>query len=600
MKRITLLLTLFILTISMVRIPEQANSGSNGEKRTFNHIILVTYDGARKYWVDALMEDGTLANLASLKKEGAEITLRITDHNPSTDPGMACIESGYGPDVTGIDMNYFASNVKPSIPEGLTTTERIKAVYSDKWKTALIMPWTQWFVNVTNTADSIFWNQRAETDCWFSSENVTWSQNDPNIWKNALSFSSALLRANFTAHKAAEFIRSNKGSNFYLRVHFVEPDSVGHGYAESVDGRISPKYKQALTECDEALGIIIATLKETGIYSRTVILVSTDHGFKGITHGPPPYPFGDPDITETWLVSSDLEVTNELGWGLQNDISPTCLALAGIDPLEFQPFYNVTSRALPLWKANLNNREMTSPSISDVSYSASVHEGESFNITVKIQDQSGISAAQIRYSYGTIWRTRSLNQEDKILYRGSLGPFVEGTEVRWYLQVVDNSTSLNVAYYPENKTALTFTVTERLAAETNPPTITDVMYSGQVLGGGAFNVSARLQDESGIASVEIYYSSDSEWKHKELAHKGDNIYEVSIRPFDWRTDVRWYLNATDNSANHNMAFYPPDKQPLVFTMKDKVDQGVPFEFLVAGVVLAFIVVFAIIYRFKGG
>lgn len=589
-----LFLAICILTTSILYPLQQATSNSNDEKKTFTHIVLVTYDGARKYWVDTLMDNGTLPYLASLRDEGAETTLRITDHRPSTDPGMACIESGYGPDVTGIDSNYFASHLKPSIPEGLTTTERIKAVYGTTWKTALVMPWTQDTVNVTNTRDSTFWNQREETDYWFSSENVTWSENDPTVWKNALSFSDALLRANYTAFQAAEFIRSNAASNFYVRTHFVEPDYAGHVHRESIDNQISPQYKQGLIECDEALGLIIDALKETGIYNKTVILVSTDHGFKGIGHGPPTYPFGDPDVTETWFISNDPEVINDLGWGLQNDISPTCLGLAGIDPSEFQPFYNVTSKALPLWEANLDNREMTPPSIFDVSYPESVSEGEAFHITVEVQDQSGISVAQIRYIYGTIWRTGSLILESETMYRGSLGPFVEGTEVKWYLQIVDNSTSLNIAYYPEDRTILTHTVTEPVSIDADPPIISNIEYSEQVMSGQAFTLTATIQDESGIASAELYFNFNSEWNVQELAEVSEGRYEGDMGPFDPGIQVQWYINVTDTSANHNTAFYPPDKEPLIFTVKTK-ENPVPLEFLIIGGTLVIIVVVTIVY-----
>lgn len=570
----------------------------NGEKRTFDHIVLVTYDGARKYWIDALIDNGTLPNLAALRAEGAETTLRIIDHNPKTDPGMACMDSGYGPDVTGIDTNYFGSHLKPSIPEGLTTTERIKAVYGDTWKAALVMPWTQDFVNVTGTADSTFWNQREETDYWFSSENVTWSLSDSNVLKNALSFSSALLRANYTAYKVAEFIHSNKDSNFYVRTHFVEPDYIGHTHGESGKTGISYPYKQALIECDQALGIIINALKDVELYDETVILVSTDHGFKGIGHGPPTYPLGDPDITETWLISNDPEVNNELGWGLQNDISPTCLGLAGIDPSIFQPFYNLTSGALPLWEANINNREMTPPSIYSVVYSTSVHEGETFNITAKIHDESGINTVQLRYLYGTIWRTKELKKENETAYSGGAGPFVEGTEVRWYLRAVDNSTSRNLTHYPENKTTLTFVVQEPLVIDSNPPLLTDIEYLEQVFAGELFNISARVQDESGITYVEVYYSIDSDWQHKALSYEGNDVYEGYIGPFDSDTEVRWYLNATDNSVNHNTSYHPPNKQPLVFNVISKGGGGFPLEFTVAGVVLALLIIVVIFSRFK--
>jgi hypothetical protein len=603
MQKRALLILVFIFLHLMILISNPITVNSNSEKRTFNHIVLVTYDGARKFWIDTLLANGSLPNLAALKEEGVEITLRIIDHHPSTDPGMACMESGYGADVTGINWNYFGSTIKRSIPEGLTITERIKAVYGDSWKTALIMPWTQDFVNVTTTADSNFWNQREETDYWFSSENVTWSQSAQDTQNYAFRFSSALLRANFTANQVAEFISENKDSNFYVRTHWIEPDSVGHIYQESIDDMISPQYKQALIECDEALGIIIAAVKDAGIYEETVVLVSTDHGFKGIGHGPPMYPFGILDIVETWLISNDPEVTNELGWGLQNDIAPTCLGLAGINPSTFQPWYNETSRALPLWEANSNNRELMAPTISAVSYSESITENEPFNITMNCQDQSGISIAQLRYKYegGTIWGTQNLIKVNETTYTYSgffnVSKFVKGT-VQWYLRIADNSPSRNTAYYPEDVTTLVFTIKEGVTTEENPPVLTNIKYSESISVGEIFNVTVNVQDASGISSVEIYYTFDAMNDSKDLIQISERIYEGSIGPFDPGTEVQWYLNATDNSTNYNIAFHPSDKSPLSFIVQDKADDGFPIEVIVVGAVLAGIIVLVMVYRVR--
>jgi len=589
-----LVLAILLVIVSSTYPISQVTSAASGEKTTFPHIVLVTYDGARKYWVDALMANGTLPYLASLRDEGTETTLRITDHNPSTDPGMACMESGYGPTITGINQNYFASVMKPSIPDGLTISERIKATYGAAWQTALVLPWTQDTVNVTTTRDSTFWNQRAETDYWFSSENVTWSEHDPAVWKNALSFCDALLRANYTASRVADFIQSAHASPFYVRTHFVEPDYAGHGYRESVDNQISPQYKQALIVCDEALGLIIDALKKTGIYEETVILVSTDHGFKGLGHGPPAYPFGDPDVTETWLISNDPEVTNALGWGLQNDLAPTCLGLAGIDPAAFQPSYNVTSKALPLWKASLATREMTPPTIVSVAYPESIHEDEAFQITVEIHDSSGINAAHIRYMYGTIWRTGSLIPETETTYRGALGPFVKGTEVTWYLRVVDDAPSLNVAYYPEDRTVLTYTVEEATPTDTAPPLISNVTYSTHIKGGEAFTLSATIQDASGIEAANLSFRTNGEWQVQGLTATSEGLYTGSIGPFDAGTPIQWYLNVTDNSVHHNAAVYPSDGEPLLVTVETE-ENPESFNSLIIGGAAALAIAVALAY-----
>ena len=137
-----------------------------------------------------------------------------------------------------------------------------------------------------------------------------------------------------------------------------------------------------------------------------------------------------------------------------------------------------------------------------------------------------------------------------------------------------------------------------MAVETSPPTIANVEYSEHVFEGEAFNVSAQVHDESGIASVEIYYSSDSSWYVKDLTESSDSLYEGSVGPFDAGTQVRWYLKVTDNSANRNTAFHPPDEQPLVLTVEAAAEQGVPVEFLLVGGVFAIIVVAVMIYWFK--
>jgi len=571
------------------------------EKKTFGHIVLITWDGVRRHWLDALMENGTLVNLASLRSEGSEVLIRIVDHTPSTDPGLACIESGYGPDITGINSNYFGSSEKRSIPEGLATTERIKAVYGSSWKTALVMPWTQGKVNVTTNEDSTFWNQRKETDYWFSSENLTWSQHDPIIVKNALQYSSALLRANYTASKVAEFIRQNKDYNFYARVHFTEPDYVGHGFGESDGERISPEYKIALIECDEALGIIIDALNETGIYQDTVVLVTTDHGFQGTVHGGDPYPLGSPEVTVFSLVTNDPEIINELGWGIQNDISPTCLALAGIDPASLEPRYNETSRAMPIWTANSENREVNPPTILSVQYPEQVYEGRTFNITVSVQDESGIFLAQVRYSYNTIWRQHNLAQENATTYYTRLGPFGAGVNVRWYIRVIDNSTGRNVAYYPAEGSFLNFTSQKR-PPETTPPFISKVQYGNEVFEGESFNVTVTVQDESGILYARIHFLNDTTWKYQNLAPKNATTYTGSLGPFAAGTKVKWYIEAMDLSPERNVAYYPTDRTPLNFTVRKKSSdttpkEGLPIEHLIYIVVAITAVGATVIYKY---
>mgnify|MGYP000185601159 FL=1 len=83
----------------------------------------------------------------------------------------------------------------------------------------------------------------------------------------------AELNAQTVAYAAMEWVATVKDENFFLFVHFCEPDLFGHLYGEN-----SEAYSQAIIRDDEALGLIVDKLKSLGIYDETLILVTTDHG----------------------------------------------------------------------------------------------------------------------------------------------------------------------------------------------------------------------------------------------------------------------------------------------------------------------------------
>lgn len=63
-------------------------------------------------------------------------------------------------------------------------------------------------------------------------------------------------------------------------VHFPYPDLTGH-----VKGWMSPEYLNSIADVDKALGTIIASLKDEGIYETMFIVILSDHGGQGINHG---------------------------------------------------------------------------------------------------------------------------------------------------------------------------------------------------------------------------------------------------------------------------------------------------------------------------
>jgi hypothetical protein len=90
------------------------------------------------------------------------------------------------------------------------------------------------------------------------------------------------LKDDFVAKKAVNFIKRIAPQNqFFLFIHFCEPDCFGHFYGENSD-----EYSKAIISNDEALGIIVKGLKEVdafnsdlkSLYEETLIIITTDHG----------------------------------------------------------------------------------------------------------------------------------------------------------------------------------------------------------------------------------------------------------------------------------------------------------------------------------
>ena len=99
-------------------------------------------------------------------------------------------------------------------------------------------------------------------------------------------------------------------------------DAAGHRFGEN-----SKEYNDALISNDLWTGRIIAKLKELGLYDKTLVYVTADHGFnegqKG--HSYAPYIF---------LATNDPLVKRA---GMRQDIAPTILDRFGIDLGKLEP-----------------------------------------------------------------------------------------------------------------------------------------------------------------------------------------------------------------------------------------------------------------------
>ena len=92
------------------------------------------------------------------------------------------------------------------------------------------------------------------------------------------------------ANSAADHLIASKPN--VLFVHLAETDSVGH-----IHGWMSSQQLATIAQADQAVGILTGALELAGILDNTLIIVTSDHGGLGRTHGSP-----DPlDTTIPWI-----------------------------------------------------------------------------------------------------------------------------------------------------------------------------------------------------------------------------------------------------------------------------------------------------------
>jgi len=93
------------------------------------------------------------------------------------------------------------------------------------------------------------------------------------------------------ASEASSYIMEEKPN--FVFIHFPHPDLYGHRF-----GWLSERYMEAVQKTDEAIGIVLDGLKKAGMYDKTLILLTADHGGHGRRHGS-----SDPqDMTIPWII----------------------------------------------------------------------------------------------------------------------------------------------------------------------------------------------------------------------------------------------------------------------------------------------------------
>ncbi|MBR2387625.1 MAG: alkaline phosphatase family protein [Clostridia bacterium] len=221
---------------------------NTGERFVYKHVIIVGIDGMGNFH--------TKTDTPNIDKLFADAAL--TDVARASDPSVTgpCWLSSFTGALPKEDMRVTQNpddktpNVNKRYEEALKKFPTIFTMTHDKYpdaKIASFVTWKQMNDYVVNDEDYI------------NKEFLDWD--DAKLTK-----------------RAVEYIKSDKPTLLFL--HFDSVDSKGHKI-----GYETEEYLKQLTVVDGYLGEIYAAIEEAGILDDTLLILATDHGGTGTTHG---------------------------------------------------------------------------------------------------------------------------------------------------------------------------------------------------------------------------------------------------------------------------------------------------------------------------
>lgn len=328
---------------SLLFINVPALGEQNLGNQAFSHVILFSWDGVQYDRLTELNKAGNLTNLNQLINETRLPILRalITDHLPETNSAHPSILSGVG------------QGEADGCPDNITIWENIENLNST-WVTGAIAGKAK-FTNI------IFPYAHSDVDFWYAADTSAGQVTD----------------------LAASFIHNYSKNNFFLFIHYREPDLAGHLFGEN-----SLNYDDAIIKCDTELGRVLYRLEAEGIGDSTAIVVTTDHGFQenGYGHNGQAWgaDSGDPAVYTTWIVCNKGSVDQTYAannyWD-QNDVAPTIYDLMGIHDCVIKWPY---IRGSALWNRSFQTRDIA---VTEVQPSSNITADGTLKINVTIENQ---------------------------------------------------------------------------------------------------------------------------------------------------------------------------------------------------------------------
>ena len=304
------------------------------------NIILFGWDGAQRNHVKECLGRNDLPTLKKLSQEGALVEIDI-EGTTDTKAGWSQILTGYYPTVTGV---YSNGRYQP-VPKGLSIFERLEKHFgTDKFVTVAVIgkkghcgeidPPKKIRLDAEGKLPADEANKKpvqpgAEKKLpgWIIEEDGVKYQYVPgspyyNMYTALETWEFGLMEDEKVGTRALELLEKYKDKPFFFFVHFASVDHKGHSFGEN-----SKEYNDALISNDLWTGKIIQKLKDLGLYDKTLVYVTADHGFDEdkTGHSNAPYVF---------LATNDKGVMRN---GLRQDVAPTILGRFGLDLFKLEP-----------------------------------------------------------------------------------------------------------------------------------------------------------------------------------------------------------------------------------------------------------------------
>jgi hypothetical protein len=288
------------------------------------NIILMGWDGCHRDHVKALLKEDRLPNLKRLIAEGTLVDIDVTSGATDTKAGWTQILTGYRPVVTGVYNNGRFQDV----PAGLSLFERLKGHFGAEKFAALAVigkkqhcgeidpPSRKPYDPAAKAGRGKVVEENGEKFLVFGGSPYYTMHKVCDEWH------FGLMEDAKVGDKALELLDKYKDKPMFFFIHLAEVDSKGHKFGEP-----SKEYNDAIVSGDTQLGRVVEKLKVLGLYEKTRIYVTADHGFDvgAKQHTYAPYVF---------LATNDKKVARD---GTRADIAPTILDRFGLDLSKFAP-----------------------------------------------------------------------------------------------------------------------------------------------------------------------------------------------------------------------------------------------------------------------